>query len=609
MPASLFYREGDHQGLQLINLENGYLEVSEEGCSVLTNRGETKKFNLVFIFGNARSGKSFMMNCLVGARGLFKVINSSLPCTKGVDISSLIVPQADLANRVNGFSDEQVPLSEDIELGFVDVEGQGDRDITYDTMLALPLLLTSKIVLFNHKGAPHVSDMLSKLGVLARAAEYIELGADDQVESNSSPPERKKFGHLHVIFRDFSFEGDREIVYEQLMGKEQVTKTKTMKGGGTDPTKAAKERNNIRKLLKENFESVNVWLFKQPATSDELRQHAELPEEVIDNEFKETIRGLQHTITEHCSEPTFFNGTPLTGAMTGSLIRQVAESLNNGGCVSVPSVFRAMEKETVARITAKVLKEFNTVAQNTRENMPLTVSQLQEITTSALSTMVSNFDDELSDCLLDDEKKVRRAEIELKAQQTIAEITRENKDGLLMKVKSIIDVSYAKMREDFGKYCDEVIPTEDVTMMQQEFTEHNKVAVDRIHEEMKGIEEAKTLSEFEITMQENKESIQEFLMLKLSLNQNALKDATIEALQEQAIQQQQMLLNQNKTLEKYVQSERANVQSMEKQLKEMEAAKKAEAARSAETQQKLQEQQAELDKLRRRRIFNICAFL
>ena len=29
--------------------------------------------------------------------------------------------------------------------------------------------------LFNHKGAPTVSDMLSKLGVLARAAEYIDL--------------------------------------------------------------------------------------------------------------------------------------------------------------------------------------------------------------------------------------------------------------------------------------------------------------------------------------------------------------------------------------------------------------------------------------------------
>ena len=29
--------------------------------------------------------------------------------------------------------------------------------------------------LFNHKGAPTVTDMLSKLGVLARAADYVDL--------------------------------------------------------------------------------------------------------------------------------------------------------------------------------------------------------------------------------------------------------------------------------------------------------------------------------------------------------------------------------------------------------------------------------------------------
>jgi hypothetical protein len=31
-------------------------------------------------------------------------------------------------------------------IGFVDVEGQGAEDGTYDTMLALPLLLTSKVI-------------------------------------------------------------------------------------------------------------------------------------------------------------------------------------------------------------------------------------------------------------------------------------------------------------------------------------------------------------------------------------------------------------------------------------------------------------------------------
>ncbi len=163
--------------------------------------------NLCFIFGNARSGKSFMMNRLVGTSSLFKVINSSVPCTRGVDMSSYVAsaqslyeravthrktspaaaPTATAAPVAPGEAPAPVQATAaDLKLeapgagapdvGFVDVEGQGAEDGTYDTILALPLLLVSKVVLFNHKGAPTVSDMLSKLGVLARAADCVDLG-------------------------------------------------------------------------------------------------------------------------------------------------------------------------------------------------------------------------------------------------------------------------------------------------------------------------------------------------------------------------------------------------------------------------------------------------
>src|SRR5689334_1605574 len=102
-----------------------------------------------------------------------------------------------------------------------------------------------QIVLFNHKGAPTVSDMLSKLGVLARAAEYIDLSdpnegvllmhvspdarfraAKDPSKANDDGKRKKvhrtrrnhgvthmphQFGHLHVLFRDFSFEGNKKV--------------------------------------------------------------------------------------------------------------------------------------------------------------------------------------------------------------------------------------------------------------------------------------------------------------------------------------------------------------------------------------------------------------
>ena len=119
---------------------------------------------------------------------------------------------------------------------------------------------------------------------------------------------------MHVLFRDFSFSGDRDEVYHQLMGKEKVVQSLkekvrldldlncllilirsvhhiisshliTTSHSQPHDSKGAKERNDIRELLLENFESIQVWLFKQPGTADQLLEYPELPEELIDPDF------------------------------------------------------------------------------------------------------------------------------------------------------------------------------------------------------------------------------------------------------------------------------------------------------------------------------------
>lgn len=324
------------QALKLIEVHKGKLVLSRQGVELLRAQPAAQHLNLVFIFGNARSGKSFLMNCLSGVPGLFRVLNSAQPCTKGVDISSSVLPYATFKAHADSLpvqlddiqlgpggadgegdgrdgagalspagspnssafpnrrrsTDKDPPPS----IGFVDVEGQGAEDNSHDTMLALPLLLTSRITLFNHRGAPTVSDMLSKLGVLARAADYVDVGdggngsADQDSATDSDDEESvaraskkesfasqrgagngngrsKRFGHLHVIFRDFAFEGTRESVYQQLMGLENVQVQRASKGGSKslnaasnsksdrdrekDAIRAIQERNDIRNLLHE----------------------------------------------------------------------------------------------------------------------------------------------------------------------------------------------------------------------------------------------------------------------------------------------------------------------------------------------------------------------
>jgi hypothetical protein len=116
--------------------------------------------NLVSIFGAARQGKSFMMNMLSGQEDLFRVSNRSVPCTQGVDICSKVMPlhefaSTDIAEATNAAQsctgDVDKYKESKVVVGFVDAEGQGDRDVTYDARLICPVLLTSKTVLFNWK--------------------------------------------------------------------------------------------------------------------------------------------------------------------------------------------------------------------------------------------------------------------------------------------------------------------------------------------------------------------------------------------------------------------------------------------------------------------------
>ena len=82
----------------------------------------------------------------------------------------------------------------------------------YDIKLVTPALLFSKVLIFNWRGAPQPDMMIEMLGVLAAAAEAIELGGDDDSTSDGSggatagggEGERLKeniFGCLHIVYR------------------------------------------------------------------------------------------------------------------------------------------------------------------------------------------------------------------------------------------------------------------------------------------------------------------------------------------------------------------------------------------------------------------------
>ena len=82
---------------------------------------------------------------------------------------------------------------------FVDTEGQGDESVESDATLLTPIILLSKVILFNWKGGLQKNQILNELALLVEVANC--------VSSNSFKEEKSKFGHLYIVLRDFHFEG------------------------------------------------------------------------------------------------------------------------------------------------------------------------------------------------------------------------------------------------------------------------------------------------------------------------------------------------------------------------------------------------------------------
>lgn len=119
--------------------------------SAVVEEFQPKPLNLVTIWGAARTGKSFFLNALTGVDNLFHVSSAATPCTSGADLSKTLLSVSDLekedytTSTASSASLQSTSSGETPLVGFVDMEGQGDKDSSYDVLLGTPLLLLSKV--------------------------------------------------------------------------------------------------------------------------------------------------------------------------------------------------------------------------------------------------------------------------------------------------------------------------------------------------------------------------------------------------------------------------------------------------------------------------------
>lgn len=324
-----------------INSYDGKLVVHPLGENIRSVFGT--ETSIISIFGKARQGKSFLMNCLAGERDIFRVSNEKDPCTQGIDISNKWMKLSDFSTIDSGI----LVCNVDKNVGFVDAEGQGDRDVTYDATLVCPILLASKCVVFNWKGDLQKDHILNTLGIMTKAAKNV---------GNERGGAQTKFSHLHIVFRDWQAEDDVAAVRFFLLGKEHTTSSGT--------------RDIIREELEQSFASITVWLFPAP-TELVADLRARLTIDKTTKAFRAKIRDLRYAMAMQLKEPTIFAGRPLAGNMVEAMIHEVAAALNRGEAVLPEDVYTTILQSMTRRA-------FHLVSEEMRDAMVVILDGLKE---------------------------------------------------------------------------------------------------------------------------------------------------------------------------------------------------------------------------------------
>lgn len=472
-----------------ISQESGNIKVGLKGLNVLRAL-KGKLVNMVVILGSARTGKSFLMNCLAGMNGLFKVANTAAPCTQGADISSfvldweLMAAKVDrergsddaplLSSRSSSYrdrmgsmesagsefgsvdaldrmslgscgSDGEEPLPEGSvceAVAFVDAEGQGDKDVMYDTILAIPLLLTTRVLIFNHKGAPVVNRILEQLSVLARAAEYVQLDGGEEDE--------KLFGHLHIVFRDYTFDSDSDAVYNQLFTLEKVPRRNLRDASKDGKAAAVRERNDVRTLLLDNFASVRVWLMDQPATPDVLKRGA-LGDRDVCPRFKQQCKEMLQVMSEQLQEPHRIAGHPTTGARITSVFKQIVDSLNNKKCVSLPSPLEGMERENIEKVAQESIELIRSMSSKLTSDFPMAAGPLRKQLLGQMHKGVAHYDTALKGVSSSSEhdRAAARKGLQEEAKEVATEMFVANKEMIIAHLREKVKAEFALFKTLF----------------------------------------------------------------------------------------------------------------------------------------------------------------
>ncbi|XP_072889393.1 guanylate-binding protein 1-like [Hemitrygon akajei] len=269
--------------LQLVWNKDGNLQLNQEALEVLQSIEDPMV--VVAVVGAARTGKSYLMNCLAGDKKGFSVDSTTQAHTKGIWMWCRSLPQR--PNEV---------------LLLLDTEGLGDPDkgdIDNDNSIYLLAILLSSILIYNGQ---------RKIDQQSLQDLHFVTELSKQIQMKSHPDARDSWDFVR-FFPEFVWV-IRDLTLDLNVNGKDVTPNEYL----GEIREQDKKYNELRRCIRENFPSRCCFAFHFPTYPDNVKKLPELEDQYLFKNFVKERQNLIKYIHNHAKVKRVLGGQLVTGS-------------------------------------------------------------------------------------------------------------------------------------------------------------------------------------------------------------------------------------------------------------------------------------------------------
>eukprot|EP00746_Dinoflagellata_sp_MGD_P001050 gnl/MRDRNA2_/MRDRNA2_101944_c0_seq1.p1 gnl/MRDRNA2_/MRDRNA2_101944_c0~~gnl/MRDRNA2_/MRDRNA2_101944_c0_seq1.p1 ORF type:complete len:602 (-),score=138.91 gnl/MRDRNA2_/MRDRNA2_101944_c0_seq1:26-1831(-) len=336
--------------------------VAEAAKKILVSNIANRPVQIVTVCGLYRSGKSFLLNMLMGAKKgkEFQVGNTVNACTAGIWL------------RHSCIKGENDPV-----LLLLDCEGSGNTssDREHDARVVALAVLLCTVFLFNSKGVVN-EGAIQSLSVVTSLAQMV---LKQHLEEDSGGVRSVQNPMLLWVLRDFA------LALEDSDGKEISAKQYLDQALSVDV--AGPRRDDLREArekLSELFKKRDCFPLVRPVDEeDQLQRLADLPRTALRPKFLGQIDDLRKKVFVECPIKKSPNGEFITGNRLVALLEAYVDSLNSGKVPAIGSTWQHVSNGECQQGLDDALRHFGVQTLSLSSNFPCTEEDLEEGLTKA----------------------------------------------------------------------------------------------------------------------------------------------------------------------------------------------------------------------------------